>query len=113
MRNDMNGHRNLQMERISALLSCALCSLPRVKLFQDALVSDVAVIAVDWIARHLYFALKASQDGTRIFRVDLEYKVKSPRELKICKRRSAIISFSVYPLLRYECLYCDEIYIYI
>ncbi|XP_005363674.1 proto-oncogene tyrosine-protein kinase ROS [Microtus ochrogaster] len=69
------------------------------KLFQGALVSDVAVIAVDWIARHLYFALKASQDGTRIFRVDLEYKVKSPRELTICKRRSAIISFSVYPLL--------------
>nr|XP_048281423.1 proto-oncogene tyrosine-protein kinase ROS isoform X3 [Myodes glareolus] len=69
------------------------------KLFQDALVSDVAVIAVDWIARHLYFALKASQDGTQIFRVDLEYKVKSPRELKICKRHSAIISFAVYPLL--------------
>lgn len=112
MHSSMNGHRNLQREKISALLSCALYSLPHVQLFQDALVSDVAVIAVDWIARHLYFALKASQDGTQIFRVDLEYKVKSPRELKICKRRSAIISFAVYPPLRYEYLYYDEIDIY-
>ncbi|KAL1770156.1 proto-oncoprotein tyrosine-protein kinase ROS [Sigmodon hispidus] len=69
------------------------------KILQDPLVSDVAVIAVDWIARHLYFALKISQDGTQIFDVDLEHKVKSPRELKICKRHSAIISFSIYPLL--------------
>ncbi|ERE85531.1 proto-oncogene tyrosine-protein kinase ROS [Cricetulus griseus] len=69
------------------------------KLLQGALVSDVAVTAVDWIARRLYFALKTSQDGTQMFDVDLEHKVKSPRELKICKRHSAIISFSVYPLL--------------
>lgn len=79
-----------------------------VKLFQDVPASDIAVIAVDWIARHLYFALKASQDGTQIFDVDLEHKVKSPREVKICKSHTAIISFSMYPLLRYEHLYCDE-----
>ncbi|KAL6046101.1 hypothetical protein STEG23_023645, partial [Scotinomys teguina] len=69
------------------------------KLFQDALVSDIVVVSVDWIARHLYLALKTSRDGTQIFDVDLEHKVKSPRELKICKRHSAIISFSIYPLL--------------
>ncbi|XP_037056259.1 LOW QUALITY PROTEIN: proto-oncogene tyrosine-protein kinase ROS [Peromyscus leucopus] len=69
------------------------------KLFQDALVANVAAIAVDWIARHLYFALKTSRDGTQIFDVDLEHKVKSPRELEICKSHSAIISFSMYPLL--------------
>ncbi|XP_055455372.1 proto-oncogene tyrosine-protein kinase ROS isoform X3 [Psammomys obesus] len=69
------------------------------KLFQDAVVSDVTVIAVDWIARHLYLARKASQNGTQIFDVDLEHKVKSPREVKICKRPSTIISFSMYPLL--------------
>ncbi|XP_036024992.1 proto-oncogene tyrosine-protein kinase ROS isoform X3 [Onychomys torridus] len=69
------------------------------KLFQDALVPNVAAVAVDWIARHLYFALKTSQDGTQLFDVDLEHKVKSPRELEICKSHSAIISLSIYPLL--------------
>lgn len=88
------------------------------KLFQDVLASDIAVIAVDWIARHLYFALKASQDGTQIFDVDLEHKVKSPREVKICKSHTAIISFSMYPLLSrlywtevsdlgYQMFYCN------
>ncbi|XP_051020218.1 proto-oncogene tyrosine-protein kinase ROS isoform X2 [Acomys russatus] len=69
------------------------------KLFQDVLVSNAAVIAVDWIARHLYLALEASQEGSQIFDVDLEHKAKSPREVKICKRHSTIVSFSMYPLL--------------
>uniref|UniRef100_A0A8C6RDK4 Proto-oncogene tyrosine-protein kinase ROS n=1 Tax=Nannospalax galili TaxID=1026970 RepID=A0A8C6RDK4_NANGA len=69
------------------------------RLFQDALISDVAVITIDWISRHLYFVLKQSQHGTQIFDVDLELKVKSPRKMKICKRNSTIISFFIYPLL--------------
>uniref|UniRef100_A0A8C9DT16 Tyrosine-protein kinase receptor n=1 Tax=Prolemur simus TaxID=1328070 RepID=A0A8C9DT16_PROSS len=69
------------------------------ELLRDALVFNITVIAIDWISRHLYFALKESQNGMQIFDVDLEHKVKHPRELKICNRNSTIISFSVYPLL--------------
>uniref|UniRef100_A0A8C5UUN3 Tyrosine-protein kinase receptor n=1 Tax=Microcebus murinus TaxID=30608 RepID=A0A8C5UUN3_MICMU len=69
------------------------------ELLRDALVFDITVITIDWISRHLYFALKEPQNGMQIFDVDLEHKVKYPRELKICNRNSTIISFSVYPLL--------------
>uniref|UniRef100_A0A8D2B9G8 Tyrosine-protein kinase receptor n=1 Tax=Sciurus vulgaris TaxID=55149 RepID=A0A8D2B9G8_SCIVU len=69
------------------------------ELFRDVLVSDITVITTDWISRHLYFVLKESQNGIQIFDVDLEHKVKYPRELEICKRNSTIISFSVSPLL--------------
>ncbi|XP_048649912.1 proto-oncogene tyrosine-protein kinase ROS isoform X1 [Marmota marmota marmota] len=68
------------------------------ELFRGALVSDITIITIDWISRHLYF-VKESQDGIQIFDVDLEHKVKYPRELKMCKRNSTIISFSVSPLL--------------
>ncbi|XP_006157931.1 proto-oncogene tyrosine-protein kinase ROS isoform X2 [Tupaia chinensis] len=69
------------------------------ELFRDAVVSNVTAITIDWISRHLYFALKESQNGIQIFDVDLEHKVKRPRELKIFNRNSTIISFYVYPLL--------------
>ncbi|KAM5262566.1 proto-oncogene tyrosine-protein kinase ROS [Ctenodactylus gundi] len=69
------------------------------QLFRDALVSDITLTTVDWIARHLYFVLKEAQDGMRVFDVDLECKVKYPRELRICNRNSTMISFSVYPFL--------------
>ncbi|XP_023396034.2 proto-oncogene tyrosine-protein kinase ROS isoform X1 [Loxodonta africana] len=74
-------------------------SLSRSEIFRDALVFDITVITVDWISRHLYFALKESQNGMQIFDVDLEQKVKYPRALKNCNRNSTIISFSVYPFL--------------
>jgi hypothetical protein len=94
-------------------LSSWLCSVPNVKLFRDALVSDITLITIDWISRHLYFVLKESQNGTQIFDVDLEHKLKYPRELKICNTNSTIISFTIYPLLRYVSVsiffYCDEI----
>ncbi|XP_051711345.2 proto-oncogene tyrosine-protein kinase ROS isoform X1 [Oryctolagus cuniculus] len=90
------------------------------ELFRDALALDIKVITVDWISRHLYFALKESQNGIQIFDVDLEHKVKYPKELKICNRNSTIISFSVYPLLSrlywtevsdfgYQMFYCSII----
>ncbi|XP_023569963.1 proto-oncogene tyrosine-protein kinase ROS [Octodon degus] len=69
------------------------------KLLQDARISGITLLTVDWISRHLYFVLKESQNGTQIFDVDLEHKVKHPSELKICNRNSTIVSFSVYPLL--------------
>lgn len=71
------------------------------KLFQDAHISGITLLTVNWISRHLYFVRKESQNGTQIFDVDLEHKVKRPSELKICNRNSTIISLSVYPLLRY------------
>lgn len=80
--------------------------LPIVKIFQDALIFDVTIITIDWISRHLYFVLKEAQNGMQIFDVDLEHKVKYPRKLKICNRNSTVISFSVYPILRYvKCEY--------
>ncbi|XP_073931842.1 proto-oncogene tyrosine-protein kinase ROS isoform X2 [Castor canadensis] len=90
------------------------------ELFRDALVSDITLITIDWISRHLYFALKESQNGTQIFDVDLEHKLKYPRELKICNTNSTIISFTIYPLLSrlywtevsdlgYQMLYCSII----
>ncbi|XP_063091102.1 proto-oncogene tyrosine-protein kinase ROS isoform X3 [Cavia porcellus] len=69
------------------------------KLFQDAHISGITLLTVNWISRHLYFVRKESQNGTQIFDVDLEHKVKRPSELKICNRNSTIISLSVYPLL--------------
>lgn len=51
--------------------------------------------------------LKESQNGMQIFDVDLEHKMKYPRKLDICNRNSTIISFSVYPFLRY--VKCDEL----
>ncbi|XP_041601028.1 proto-oncogene tyrosine-protein kinase ROS isoform X1 [Vulpes lagopus] len=69
------------------------------EIFRDALVSDITIITIDWISRHLYFVRKESQNGMQIFDVDLEHKVKYPRKLKICNRNSTIVSFSVYPLL--------------
>ncbi|XP_039101958.1 proto-oncogene tyrosine-protein kinase ROS [Hyaena hyaena] len=69
------------------------------EIFRDALVSDITLISIDWISRHLYFVLKESQNGMQIFDVDLEHKMKYPRKLDICNRNSTIISFSVYPFL--------------
>lgn len=85
------------------LLGCVFLSI--IKIFQGTLVFDITIITIDWISRHLYFVQKASQNGMQIFDVDLEHKVKYPRKLKICNRNSTIVSFSVYPLLRY--VKCD------
>ncbi|KAM6185672.1 proto-oncogene tyrosine-protein kinase ROS isoform 2-T2 [Rhynchocyon petersi] len=74
-------------------------NLSRAELFRDAMVSDIKVITVDWISRHLYFALEDSPNGLQILDVDLEQKVKYPRVLKICNKNSKIISFAVYPFL--------------
>lgn len=82
-------------------LSSLLCFLPIVKIFRGALICDITTITIDWISRHLYFVWKESQNGMQIFDVDLERKVKYPRKLKIGNRNSTIISFSIYPLLRY------------
>ncbi|XP_040821243.1 proto-oncogene tyrosine-protein kinase ROS isoform X2 [Ochotona curzoniae] len=90
------------------------------ELFRDALAHDIKIIALDWISRHLYFVWKDSQNGIQIFDVDLEHKVKHPKELKICNRNSTIASFSVYPLLSrlywtevsdfgYQMFYCSII----
>ncbi|XP_006840039.1 PREDICTED: proto-oncogene tyrosine-protein kinase ROS [Chrysochloris asiatica] len=76
-----------------------LHNLSRSEILRDAMVFDITAITVDWISRHLYFVLKESQNGMKIFDVDLEHKVKYPKILKISNRNSTIISFSVYPLL--------------
>ncbi|XP_075410071.1 proto-oncogene tyrosine-protein kinase ROS isoform X2 [Tenrec ecaudatus] len=74
-------------------------NLSRVEIFRDALGFDITVMAVDWIAKHLYFATKDSQNRMQIFDIDLECKVNYPRVLKIFNRNSTIISFSVHPFL--------------
>uniref|UniRef100_A0A8C3BPL6 Tyrosine-protein kinase receptor n=1 Tax=Cairina moschata TaxID=8855 RepID=A0A8C3BPL6_CAIMO len=58
-------------------------------------------ICVDWIARHLFVALKTSGNETQIFVIDLELKKKSLQALNVQlgKHNSTVSSLLSYPLL--------------
>uniref|UniRef100_A0A8C8SKB0 Tyrosine-protein kinase receptor n=1 Tax=Pelusios castaneus TaxID=367368 RepID=A0A8C8SKB0_9SAUR len=73
----------------------------RLQLLKDALLRNVTAIATDWIARHLFVALKTSQKGTQIFVVDLELKAKSLKTLNVqpSNQQLTISSLSTYPFL--------------
>lgn len=72
------------------------------KFFRDAYLHDVTAITVDWIARHLFVALKTPQDETQIFVIDLELKKKSLKVLNVQlgKSNSTVSSLLSYPFLR-------------
>ncbi|EMP38631.1 Proto-oncogene tyrosine-protein kinase ROS [Chelonia mydas] len=55
----------------------------RLQLFKHGFLRNVTALAIDWIARHLFVALKTSQKGTQIFIMDLELKAKSLKTLNI------------------------------
>ncbi|XP_040409330.1 proto-oncogene tyrosine-protein kinase ROS [Cygnus olor] len=69
--------------------------------FKDAFLHNVTAITVDWIARHLFVALKTSWNETQIFAIDLELKKKSLQALNIQlgNHNSTVSSLLSYPLL--------------
>lgn len=71
------------------------------QLFEDVFLRNVTAITVDWIARHLFVAMKTSWNETQVFFIDLELKTKSLKALNIQlgKRNSTISSLLSYPFL--------------
>ncbi|NXS89380.1 ROS1 kinase, partial [Erpornis zantholeuca] len=69
--------------------------------FKDAYLHNVTAITVDWIARHLFVALKTLQNETQIFVIDLELKKKSLKALnmQLGKSNSIVSSLLSYPFL--------------
>ncbi|NXC72157.1 ROS1 kinase, partial [Anhinga anhinga] len=71
------------------------------QIFKDAYLRNATAVTVDWIARHLFFALKTPWNETQIFVIDLELKIKSLKALNIQlgKSNSTISSLLSYPFL--------------
>ncbi|NXH73549.1 ROS1 kinase, partial [Hydrobates tethys] len=69
--------------------------------FKDAYLRNATAITVDWIARHLFVALKTPWNETQIFIIDLELKTKSLKALNIQlgKTNSTVSSLLSYPFL--------------
>ncbi|XP_061222174.1 proto-oncogene tyrosine-protein kinase ROS isoform X2 [Neopsephotus bourkii] len=69
--------------------------------FKDAYLHNATAITVDWIARHLFVALKTPWNENQIFVVDLELKIKSLKALNIQLGRSnsTVSSLLSYPFL--------------
>ncbi|XP_053919711.1 proto-oncogene tyrosine-protein kinase ROS isoform X1 [Cuculus canorus] len=69
--------------------------------FRDAYLLNATAITVDWIARHLFVALKTLQNETQIFIIDLELKKKSLKVLnnQLGKSNSTVSSLLSYPFL--------------
>lgn len=72
------------------------------KFFKDEYLHNATAITVDWIARHLFVALKTPWNENQIFVVDLELKIKSLEALNIQLGRSnsTVSSLLSYPFLR-------------
>ncbi|KAK2511439.1 Ros1 [Columba guinea] len=51
--------------------------------FKDAYLHNATAITVDWIARHIFVALKTPWNETEVFVIDLELKIKSLKALNI------------------------------
>ncbi|NWX43370.1 ROS1 kinase, partial [Steatornis caripensis] len=69
--------------------------------FKDASLHNATAITVDWIARHVFIALKTSWNETQIFVIDLELKITSLKALNIQlgKSNSTVSSLLSYPFL--------------
>ncbi|NXW02201.1 ROS1 kinase, partial [Fregetta grallaria] len=69
--------------------------------FKDAYLRNATAITVDWIARHLFVAMKTPWNETQIFVIDLELKIKSLKALNIQlgKSNSTVSSLLSYPFL--------------
>ncbi|XP_068040421.1 proto-oncogene tyrosine-protein kinase ROS isoform X1 [Anomalospiza imberbis] len=69
--------------------------------FKDVHLHNVTAITVDWIARHLFVALKTPQNETQIFFIDLELKKKSLKALnqQLSRSNSTVSSLLSYPFL--------------
>ncbi|KFO94627.1 Proto-oncogene tyrosine-protein kinase ROS, partial [Buceros rhinoceros silvestris] len=73
----------------------------KLQFFKDAYLHNATAITVDWIARHLFVALKTPWNETQIFVIDLELKIKSLKALNIQlgKSNSTVSSLLSYPFL--------------
>ncbi|NXE26582.1 ROS1 kinase, partial [Ardeotis kori] len=73
----------------------------KLQFFKDTYLRNATAVTVDWIARHLFVALKTSQNETQIFVVDLELKIKFLKALNIQlgKINSTVSSLLSYPFL--------------
>ncbi|NWX11296.1 ROS1 kinase, partial [Caloenas nicobarica] len=69
--------------------------------FKDAYLHNATAITVDWIARHIFVALKTPWNETEVFVIDLELKIKSLKALNIQlgKSNSTVSSLLSYPFL--------------
>ncbi|XP_075353451.1 proto-oncogene tyrosine-protein kinase ROS [Mycteria americana] len=69
--------------------------------FKEASLRNATAITVDWVARHLFVALKTPRNKTQIFVIDLELKIKSLKALNIQlgKSNSTVSSLLSYPFL--------------
>ncbi|NWU86118.1 ROS1 kinase, partial [Onychorhynchus coronatus] len=69
--------------------------------FKDAYLHNVTAITVDWIARHLFLALKTPRNEIQIFVIYLELKKKSLKALnmQLGKSNSTVSSLLSYPFL--------------
>ncbi|NXX32476.1 ROS1 kinase, partial [Nicator chloris] len=69
--------------------------------FKNEYLHNVTAITVDWIARHLFVAMKTPQNETQIFVIDLELKKKSLKALnmQLDKSNSIVSSLLSYPFL--------------
>ncbi|XP_063185801.1 proto-oncogene tyrosine-protein kinase ROS isoform X1 [Chroicocephalus ridibundus] len=70
--------------------------------FKDEYLHNATAITVDWIARHLFVALKTPWNETQISVIDLELKIKSLKALNIQglgKSNSTVSSLLSYPFL--------------
>ncbi|NXD06422.1 ROS1 kinase, partial [Nothocercus nigrocapillus] len=76
-------------------------STSRSQFFKDALLHNVTAITIDWVARHLFLALRTSWNETRMFLIDLELKIKSLKALNIelGNKNSTVSSLLAYPFL--------------
>ncbi|XP_056199990.1 proto-oncogene tyrosine-protein kinase ROS [Falco biarmicus] len=68
--------------------------------FRDAYLHNATAITVDWIARHLFVALKTPWNEIQMFVIDLEVKIKSlkPLNIQLGKSNSTVSSLFSYPL---------------
>ncbi|NWS95224.1 ROS1 kinase, partial [Mionectes macconnelli] len=69
--------------------------------FKDSYLHNATAITVDWIARHLFLALKTPWNETQLFVIYLELKKKSLKALNIQlgKMNSTVSSLLSYPFL--------------
>ncbi|NWW52559.1 ROS1 kinase, partial [Pedionomus torquatus] len=73
----------------------------KIQFFKDAYLRNATAITVDWIARHLFVALKTPLNETQILVIDLELKIKTLKALNmhLGKSNSTVSSLLSYPFL--------------
>ncbi|NXG50631.1 ROS1 kinase, partial [Psilopogon haemacephalus] len=70
------------------------------QLFRDPYLHNATAMAADWVARHLFVALKTLWNGTQIFVIDLQLKIISLKALNIqLGKNSTVSSLFYYPFL--------------